>query len=405
MLDRRGAGAIAAAVVVGALATAPVPAWAAPAPVPGPTVVAGTGAAGFSGDGGAATQAQLRNPTGVGVAPDGTVYIADSGNLRIRAVAPDGTISTVAGTGTISVSPTPVPPGGAAATAAELSPDGLAVGRDGKVRVADVRRFQTLTLSDGRITVLAGTGVRGFSGDGGPATAARLGGMLQPCGVAIAPDGTVYVVDADNRRIRAVSADGVIRTVAGSGGSDNRAAGGLAEDIAIPGVSGIAVDDEGTLWITYGGVLARVRDGRLSTVVRTDDRWTTDATPSWPPALDSGEFTLNADTVAAGRDGVYILQSLQQVLRFNRDGTVDTVARLPDGPLKVAQQATIGPDGAMYLTDTDGNRVLRFPPSPHVPRSDPGESDGTPWLPVTGVAVLLVVAGAAGWFVLRRRSR
>src|SRR5215212_7108367 len=99
MLARRGLGAIATAVVVGALACPPVPAWASPAPVPGPTVVAGTGAAGFSGDGGAATQAQLRNPSGVGVAPDGTVYIADSGNLRVRAVAPGGTISTVAGTG------------------------------------------------------------------------------------------------------------------------------------------------------------------------------------------------------------------------------------------------------------------------------------------------------------------
>jgi glucose/arabinose dehydrogenase len=133
------------------------------------TTVAGTGVLGFSGDGGLATAAQLNQPHGVAVGPDGSLYIADSNTFRIRRVAPDGTITTVAGTGVFGFSGE-----GGPATAAQLNtPYGVAVGPDGSLYIADSNNFRIRRVApDGTITTVAGTGVSGFGGDGGPATAA-----------------------------------------------------------------------------------------------------------------------------------------------------------------------------------------------------------------------------------------
>jgi streptogramin lyase len=178
------------------------------------STVAGNGTSGFSGDGGRATGAQLNNPYAVAVAPDGSVYIGDASNRRVRRVAPDGVISTFAGTGTNScVSPD----GGGQATAVPLSnPRALAVAPDGSRLIDDAncRRIRRVG-ADGVISTGAGNGTTGFSGDGGAATSAQL---ASPQGMAVAPDGSVYIADSGNHRIRRVDAQThIISTVAGIG--------------------------------------------------------------------------------------------------------------------------------------------------------------------------------------------
>ena len=177
------------------------------------TTVAGTGSAGFSGDGGAATSAQLNQPFGVAATADGGFLIAEFGNHRIRRVSPAGTITTVAGTGSAGSSGD-----GGAATSAQLNqPFGVAATADGGFLIADFNNHRVRRVSPaGTITTVAGTGGPGFSGDGGAATGAQLNG---PTGVAATADGGFLIADFDNHRVRRVSPGGTITTVAGSGGA------------------------------------------------------------------------------------------------------------------------------------------------------------------------------------------
>ncbi|MDQ3900600.1 MAG: hypothetical protein M3319_09200 [Actinomycetota bacterium] len=183
------------------------------APLPTIITVAGTGSAGFSGDGGPATSAHLQNPEGVAVDSSGTLYIADYGNHRVRQVARDGVITTVAGTGRHGYGGD-----GGPATAAPLHfPYGVAVDSAGTLYIAEFGNHRVRQVTpDGVITTVAGTGSAGYGGDGGPATAAHLN---RPCGVAVDDVGTLYIVDDYNDRVRQVTPDGVITTVAGTGSS------------------------------------------------------------------------------------------------------------------------------------------------------------------------------------------
>jgi trimeric autotransporter adhesin len=171
------------------------------------TAAAGTGTAGSSGDGGLATQAQLNTPMSVAADQSGNIYIADSGANKIRRIAPDGTISTFAGTGSTGFSGD-----GGLATGAQLSsPSAVAVDPHGSVVIADTgnNRIRKVT-SDGVIDTMAGTGTSGLSGDGG---AAFLAALNAPDSVAIGSDGTVYVADEGNHRIRRIAPDGNISTL------------------------------------------------------------------------------------------------------------------------------------------------------------------------------------------------
>ena len=224
--------------------------------------VAGTGAPGYSGDGGPATSAELDNPAGLAVEPDGSLLIADSNNNRIRRVAPDGTISTFAGTGAAGFSGD-----GAQATAAQLAgPDDVTVAIDGSVLIADTdnQRIRRVT-DDGDIATIAGSGAKGYAGDGGPTGAASFD---QPRSVAATADGGYVIADTDNNRIRKVSR-GQIATVAGMGTAAFGGDGGPATAAALQGPQRVDVASDGTLVIA-DTENNRVRlvgsDGKIATV-------------------------------------------------------------------------------------------------------------------------------------------
>ncbi len=170
------------------------------------TTVAGTGEEGFSGDGGPATAATLNQPQGLALAPDGSLYIGDAGNYRVRRVGPSGIITTVAGNG----NPTfygdffgDFSGDGGPATAARLHPSSLALAPDGSLYIGDAGYYRVLRVDPrGIITTFAGTGKEGFSGDGRRPTAARL---TYPRSLALAPDGSLYIADSGNDRVRRVA--------------------------------------------------------------------------------------------------------------------------------------------------------------------------------------------------------
>ena len=175
------------------------------------TTVAGTGERGFSGDGGPAIAAKIDNPRGIAVLLGGGFLIPDTDNHRVRRVDANGTITTVAGTGTPGFSGD----GGAAVDAQLRRPFGVAPTADGGFLVVDVGNQRIRRVSRaGAIATVAGTGVNGFSGDAGPATSAELD---SPHNVAVLPDGGFLIADTFNHRVRRVSPTGVIATVAGTG--------------------------------------------------------------------------------------------------------------------------------------------------------------------------------------------
>lgn len=201
------------------------------------TRFAGTGLAGYGGDNGPATSAMLTWPHDVSVDQvTGEVYIADSNNNRVRKVDTSGTITTVAGNGRVGL----VGDGKLATTARLNKPKSVAVD-SGRLYIADGLNdvIRVVDLSTGIITRLAGTGVAGFSGDGGPATEAMLN---VPQRIAIGPRGGVYVADSLNNRIRKISVNGNINTIAGTGVAGFSGDGGDAKLAQIKGPKGIVVN-------------------------------------------------------------------------------------------------------------------------------------------------------------------
>ena len=176
------------------------------------TTLAGTGVAGFSGDGGPAAQAQLTSPYGVAADILGNVYIADLGNARVRRVGVDGNITTVAGGGTLD--PGPANEGKPGGSMHLLAPRNLLADDQLNLYISDFAGHRLFKLSaDGRLTTVAGTGAPGYMGDGGPAAAARL---AFPAGLAMGFEGALYIADSANHAVRRIS-NGVITTFAAAG--------------------------------------------------------------------------------------------------------------------------------------------------------------------------------------------
>jgi len=241
-----------------------------------------TGAIGDNGDGGPALEAKFASPLGVAVGPDGSVYITEQfGNRSVRKVDPDGIISTLAGGGAVGL-----PEGEATAMSLGIPTD-VAVGADGSVYISSTDCKIRRVTQDGYATTVAGAwqfdesqnayrNLCGFSGDGGPANEALLG---SPESVAVGSDGSVYFPDSDNHRIRRVTPDGVISTIAGNGirddGRDPGPAvgdGGPATDASISFVFEIAVGKDGSVYIADRWRVRRVSpEGVIATIAGDGD--------------------------------------------------------------------------------------------------------------------------------------
>ena len=241
------------------------------------TTVAGNGITGYVGDGTAATSAQLNHPCGVALDKDGNIYIADTGNNVIRKVTTSGTISTIAGTSIAGYGgdydPNSTADQNGDATIAWLSqPIGLAFDAAGNLYIADslnsrIRKINTA----GIITTLAGNGVYGSMGDGGPATSAAL---YNPQGIALDSAGNLYIADTSNGLVRKVDKDGIITTVAGNRALGYYGDGGPATSAMLNYPKSLALDADGNLFIV-DSFNSRIRvvapDGTIRTVA--GDGW------------------------------------------------------------------------------------------------------------------------------------
>ncbi len=224
------------------------------------TTVAGNGTKGFSGDGGPASSASLSIPSGIGVDSSGNLYIADTGNVRVRRVSPKGVIDTVAGE-TINEFGGD---GGPAGSAKLNSPRSVTIDPTGNLYVADTQNQRVRKVTPaGIITTVAGNGTRGFSGDGGLAITAAL---ADPYGVAVDAAGNLYIGDTGNHRIRKVTPEGVITTVAGNGSEGFSGDGGPATSATMSPM-GLAFDAAGSLYVADAGRVRKITpEGVISTV-------------------------------------------------------------------------------------------------------------------------------------------
>ncbi|MBS4098897.1 MAG: fibronectin type III domain-containing protein [Sulfuricella sp.] len=231
------------------------------------TTVAGNGTTGYSGDGGAAKSAALHNPQGVALDQSGNLYIADTYGHRIRKVsAATGVISTLAGTGINGYSGD----GGAAASAMLNYPIAVRVDNSGNVYIADHwnHRIRKINAATGIITTIAGNGTGAFGGDGGGSTVASLN---YPAGMAFDNAGNLYVADVNNHAIRKISTQGIISTVAGTGTSSGFSGdGGMATSAHLSSPYGVTVDGAGNIYIADSGNhrvrFVSVGTGQISTV-------------------------------------------------------------------------------------------------------------------------------------------
>lgn len=231
------------------------------------TTVAGTGNCGYGGDGGKSTRAKLNLPTGLAVASDGTLYIADMGNHAIRRVSPDGTIDTFAGVGTFGFSGD----NGPAVESSLYSPSSVALSPEGYLYIADHENLRIREVTpDGIIRTVAGNGLAGFSGDKGPAVDAQLN---YPYAVAYGA-GALYIADTLNNRIRTVEGDGIIRSVAGVSNWGYGGDGGPAIQAHFDFPLGIAVRDDGAYYVADSNN-SRIRwvdsDGQINTLAGTGE--------------------------------------------------------------------------------------------------------------------------------------
>jgi sugar lactone lactonase YvrE len=251
------------------------------------TNVAGNGTCGYGGDGGPATSAELDAPAGLALDDDDNLAIVDTNNCRVRMVdLHTHEISTVAGNGTCGFSGDGGPAVDAQlgiADAMVSSPfvwSDVAFDAGGNLYVADIFNCRIRKVSGGTITTIAGSGPTGFtcggfSGDGGPATSARLN---QPSSVAVAGNGKIFIGELAGCRVRRVSSGGTISTIAGTGTCTPSGNGGDAVDAGLANVRGMALDDDGNLFLSqFGFNPADLTETRYCQVRRIDSGGTIDA--------------------------------------------------------------------------------------------------------------------------------
>ena len=327
--------------------------------------IAGPGEGDFAtrGDGGPSTLAWLATPNGVALDSSGNLYIADSTNHRVRKVD-SGVISTVAGTGIRGYSGD-----GGQATAAQLDfPDRVVVDSSGNLYISDssANRIRKVD-SSGVITTVAGTGTGGYSGDTGQATAAQI---RTPQGIALDSSGNLYIADTTNNRIRKVDTSGVITTVAGNGSYGYSGDGGQATSARLRRPEGVAVDSSGNLYIAdsrshrirrvdTSGVITTVAGNGLRGV-SGDGGAATSANIGWP-----------SDVNVDGSGNLYISQlNDDRIRKVNSSGIISTVAagdntfggdggRAISALLRFPTDVAVDSSGNLYIADTSNHRIRK----------------------------------------------
>jgi len=327
---------------------------------------------GSGGDGASADQAKIVSPFGVGFDADGTLFFVEMLGHRVRKIGPDGLVSTLAGTGREGSSGDDGP-----AARAELNgPHSLAVASNGDVFVADTwnNRVRKIDARSGRITNVAGTGRKGFSGDGGFATQADFGGIY--CLALDQAGQTLDLADLDNRRVRRVDMKtGIVSTVAGNGKKGVPADGDDARSEPLVDPRAVAVDGRGNLYILErGGNALRVVDraGKIRTVAGTgkpgdsgDGGDSRQAMLNGPKHLcvDACFFMLIAATenhrirVYRSEDG-----TIQRLAGTGRKGAKGLGGPPGAAELNQPHGVTVGPGGILYIADSSNNRILKIVP-------------------------------------------
>ena len=319
------------------------------------------------GDNGSATAARLSTPSGVLVDPSGVLYIADTFNMRIRRVDPDGVITTIIGNdGGFSGD-------GGPATSAQIRPSqGIGVDLAGNVFIADTRDHRIRKIApDGTISTFAGNGVAGFGGDGGPATSAQLN---SPRDVTADAAGNVYIADRGNNRIRKVFPDGTITTIAGDGTAGFGGDGGPAVFARLSSPSDVVIDTSSNIFIadTNNGRVRKVApDGIITTIAGTGQRRTNDASDGGPATAANlnrpGKLALSA----AGELYIVDQGTFPSVKKVGVDGIITTpfsggewavaidafgnlyTGFIPTGPGSVPVSPSVGCCGTMWTRAPD----------------------------------------------------
>jgi uncharacterized protein (TIGR03437 family) len=330
--------------------------------------IAGDGSWSYRGDNGPAIAARLDSPFGLAFDPAGVLYISDQGNRRVRAISSAGTITTVAGPG----NPGTLGDQGRATSAYLAAPAGMAADSAGNVYVADFQNHRVRRISpSGAIQTVAGTGQPGVRGDGGPATTAELN---HPLGLATDPQGNLYIADSTNHRVRKLTPDGLLFTVAGRGVKGYGGDGGAAVLAQFDTPKALALDMEGNLYVADAGnhcVRKVTPFGTITTIAGAGLRGSgTDGSPASLNVLDSpGAVAVDswgrlfiADT---GNHRVVMLLdgSLQSVAGmgvpgFSGDGGPARAARL-DMPSGI----TFDREGNLFIADHQNRRVRKLTPS------------------------------------------
>ena len=318
----------------------------------GAETIAGTGVAGFSGDGGPGVAAQVNNPYGLTIGPDGALYFCEIGNHRVRRLdLKTGIISTAAGSGQKGYAGD----GGPALAAAMNEPYEVRFDRAGNMFFAEmqnhvVRRKDAKT---GVITTVAGTGAPGFSGDGGPAVKAQL---RQPHSIAFDPDGRLLICDIGNHRIRRVNlATGTIETWAGTGERQPTPDGAPIAGTPLNGPRAITVAPDGQLYLVLreGNAVYRLdpKEGRIFHVAGTGE---TGHTGDGGPAKLAKLAGPKGIAWAPDRS-LYLADTESHTIR-RIDLQTGVITTVLEG-LKRPHGIFVGADGTVYVGDSESHRI------------------------------------------------
>ncbi len=292
------------------------------------TTYAGTGSPTFSGDGGPAPSAALSTPTAVAVDSTGNLYIADGVNGRIRKVTTGGVISTVAGGALL---PGFSGDGGSAVGAGLFLPGGVAVDSTGNIYIADIgnNRIRKMNTA-GIISTVAGNGIKGFSGDGGPATGASLNLFGAHCGLAVDGAGNLYIPDIANHRIRKVDPSGIITTVAGDGIAGFSGDGSPAISAGLNNPGDVAFDSAGNFYIadTSNNRVRKVTTGSGAATPSISANGIVNGASFQPGIVANSWMTIEGANLAAVTD-TWVKAIVNGALPTSLDGVTASVGGKP----------------------------------------------------------------------------